>query len=550
MNKVGPNAGAVGDETWDRLKPFLSAEDFELAQATMGDQRWRLNHLYKIVVDEQGGKRPKRQTLNLAWAQKELYDNLWYRNIILKARQVYITTFTQAYGLDLALFKPDTQIGVIAHTVEDAEAIFTTKIKFMYDNLPAFLKKAVPFTKGNVRELHFANGSGIRVATSLRGGTFDLLHISEFAKICVQGRKKAEEVIGGSMNAVPQYGTIIVESTAEGPDGQFADMYAKAVESEKAIKNGDRSRTPENFKPFFFPCYKHPAYRIEDAKVETPKHLVEYFDMFEESQGIKFDTPYRNWYVNKEETQRELMKQEFPNTDQEAFQKRNQGVIFASHIIDAEDEGRVCDLPHLDKPVDVAFDLGRNDTTAMWFYQQAGPWVNHIRTYEHSLVDITHYAGILAEYARQHGYQYGTLYLPHDGKQMHVHSVAGSVDDILRGYGYRTRVVQKPGNKEVPISRARHALKFCRFDKENTADGRKALKAYAYKYDDVHDTYRKLPKHDWSSNYADAFQTFAYDHRFPGAPKERAPEVLSRAKYAKRPLGVSEWSPDTSHIIV
>ena len=47
---------------------------------TIGDQTWRLNHLYKIVVDDKGGEEEaKRQTLKLAWAQKDLYDNLWYR---------------------------------------------------------------------------------------------------------------------------------------------------------------------------------------------------------------------------------------------------------------------------------------------------------------------------------------------------------------------------------------------------------------------------------------------------------------------------------------
>ena len=244
------------------------------------------------------------------------------------------------------------------------------------------------------------------------------------------------------------------------------------------------------------------------------------------------------------------MKQEFPNTDKEAFQKRNEGVIFARYVIDAEEDGRVCDLPVLQKPVDVAFDLGRNDTTAMWFYQVSGPWVNFIRTYEHSMVDITHYAGILAEYARQHGYQYGTLYLPHDGKHLRIDSIAGSTEDILRGYGYKTRVVEKPSTKDTPIERARQAFKFCRFDKEHCDDGLSALKAYSYAYDDVHDTFRKLPKHDWSSNYADAFQTFAYDHHFPGRKKEADPEVLSRAKYVRKGRGNSQWDPDTSHIII
>ena len=551
MTDVCQQPGAPED-MFRRLRAQLSADDYRTVRGTFGDQTWRLNHLYKIVVADEAMAvgDGKRQTLKLAWAQKALYENMWYRNVVLKARQVYMTTFSQAYGLDRALFTPDTQVGVIAHSLDDAEAIFQTKIKFMYDNLPEFLREAMPYQTGNKREIYFANGSRIRVATSLRSGTLDFLHVSEFAKICAQGRNKAEEVIAGSFNTVPAKGIIIVETTAEGPVGEFADMYWNAVELDRAVQRGEEERTPLDFKPFFFPCYKHPAYRLKGVKVTVPKDIQDYFDQFEEEHGVEFEDDYKAWYARKCKTQGDLMKQEFPNSDTEAFLKRNEGAIFAGALHEAETDGRVDKLPHMrGVPVDVAFDLGRNDTTALWFYQTHGGWANMLRTYEHRLVDVMHYVEILAEYKQKYGYHYGTIYLPHDGTHLRIDSLAGSTRDIFQKHGYKVRVVERPNSKNVSIERARRAMSFCRFDKRECEGGLKALRSYSWAYDDVHSTFRKIPKHDWSSNYADAFQTFAFKFRFPteSRPVAGAPDATyTRKTRAQHDL----WNPDQSHVII
>ena len=47
------------------------------------NREWRLNNLY-FIKDAQG----KRVLFRMNWAQKYLFDNLWYLNVILKARQL------------------------------------------------------------------------------------------------------------------------------------------------------------------------------------------------------------------------------------------------------------------------------------------------------------------------------------------------------------------------------------------------------------------------------------------------------------------------------
>src|SRR5258708_7821247 len=81
--------------------------------------------------------------------------------------------------------------GTIAHTLQDARAIFRDKIRFPYDNLPDVLKTALPAQNDNSCELLLANNSSIRVGVSLRSSTLQYLHISEYGKICAKFPHKA-----------------------------------------------------------------------------------------------------------------------------------------------------------------------------------------------------------------------------------------------------------------------------------------------------------------------------------------------------------------------
>ncbi len=192
--------------------------DLALLEAHLGDPHWRLNNLYTII-DKLGEKRIFR----FNWAQAELFRSLWHRNVILKARQLGITTFLCLFFLDKCLFRPHTAAGIIAHTREDAEYIFK-RIKFAYDQLPDILKGARPATVDSARELVFNNASSIRVGTSMRSSTLQYLHISEFGKICAHFPDKAREIVSGSLNTLDSRQYAFIESTAEGREGYFYDL--------------------------------------------------------------------------------------------------------------------------------------------------------------------------------------------------------------------------------------------------------------------------------------------------------------------------------------
>lgn len=193
------------------------------------------------------------------WAQKEILDGLHNLNIILKARQLGITTLFAIFYLDMCLWNTDINAAIIADRQKNSLEIFQDKVKFAYDCLPAAVKAMVPARRDNANELRFENGSVYRVGTSLRGGTVQFLHISEFGKICRESPDKAEEIITGALNTVQVGQFITIESTAEGREGAFASMVRRCQDRElKGLPVGQM-----DYKLFFLPWHRHPEYALE-----------------------------------------------------------------------------------------------------------------------------------------------------------------------------------------------------------------------------------------------------------------------------------------------
>jgi hypothetical protein len=287
----------------------------------MKDQLWRLNNLYWII-DENGN----RVKFNMNAVQKALYWGMWFLNLILKSRQHGITTFICIYFLDTCLFNSNIHAGIIAHNREDAESFFKDKVQYAFNNLPESLRSATEAETESSRELAFPNGSAIRVGTSLRSSTNQLLHISEFGKLCARFPEKAREVVTGALNTVHQGQMIFIESTAEGRTGYFYDYCEKAKELKE--RNADLSYL--DFKFFFFAWFDDPKNQ-SDARPDIPQDKLIYFDELAK-KGIKLNDRQKAWYVLKAEQQGEDMKREHPSTPEEAFEGSARDCFFADVV--------------------------------------------------------------------------------------------------------------------------------------------------------------------------------------------------------------------------
>jgi hypothetical protein len=451
---------------------------------------WRLNHLYKIV-----NKRGEKIVFKLNHAQKELYDNLWYCNIILKARQLGISTFVCMLFLDRCLFNANVSAGIIAHTREDAEAIFK-RIKTAYDNLPSDIKDIRSATVDSARELCFSNGSSLRVGTSMRGSTLQYLHISEFGKICAKYPDKAEEIISGSLNTVAPGQYVFIESTAEGREGRFYDMCKTAQE------NVGKDLSQLEYRFHFFPWYIDPAYRIgSPIQMHTAQH--EYFASLK-SLNISLEVEQKYWYCLTESIQGENMLREYPSTPEEAWQQSTEGCYYAKQMQYARQEGRIGFVPHDKKlPVHTAWDLGYNDQTSIWFFQVYNKEIRLIEYIEGSGESLSHWLSVV----KSKPYIYEKHLAPHD---IMVHEFTSGMTRQATARMMGFNLVPVPKVEIISgIDAVRGLLDRCFFNETKCASGIQALENYKKEWNDKMGTWRASPHHDANSHCADAFRTLA-----------------------------------------
>lgn len=474
--------------------------DSLVATATerFGDWRWRLNNLYWIT-DEQG----ERVLFRLNWAQESLFGEMHYLNVILKARQLGFTTFIQLFMLDACMFNSNIRAGTIAHTREDAEAFFADKVRYPYDNLPEGLKAANPATEDSARKLSFRNNSSIRVGTSLRSGTFQYLHVSEYGKICAKYPEKAKEIKTGAFNTVHPGNVIFVESTAEGQEGDFFDLCER---SQAAARLGDEL-SPMDFRFHFYPWWRHPGYRL-DYNVLLTKDDEKYFADLK-AEGIDLDQAQKNWYAKKLIEQGDDMKREFPSTPKEAFEASISGAYYGKWMAKAEQEGRICDIPHDPSlRVETWWDLGLNDLMAIAWVQRSGPWIHVIDYYENSGEGLEHYARKLAEKQDERDMLYARHIWPHDGNTRLLDEKGRPRTEVMRGLGYEMEIVPR-GSPNEGIAAVRRMLPKTRFDRSRCGVLVKALKNYRREWDEDRAAFRDKPLHNWASHASDMIRAGA-----------------------------------------
>lgn len=465
-----------------------------LAKERLENPLWRINNLY-CIIDKEGKKIPFR----LNWAQEDLYRNMWFCNIILKARQLGISTFIGLLFLDRCLFNSNVSAGIVCHTREDSEAFFR-RVKFAYDNLPEPLKALRRANSDTKNELSFENGSNIRVGMLMRGSTLQYLHISEMGKISAKTPEKAREIVSGSLNALAPGQYVFIESTAEGRDNVFFDMCKRAQD----LKDSGKPLTKLDFKFHFYNWARHPDYCLKSEDVVIPPELHKYFEYVETKTQIKLDQEHRIWYAKKLESQKEDMKREFPSLAEEAFESSVDGNYYSSYLTKARQEGRITKVFHNPSlPVHSSWDLGYADSTAIWLFQLVGQRIHLLEYYENSGEALPHYI----RWLKEKPYTYGKHLVPHDA----AHTEFGSgLTRTATARSLGVNFTQVPNIKLIEgIDAVRNILHRFYFDEEKCAKGIQLLDSFRKEWNDSLGCWRDRPRHDQSSHCADSVRMLA-----------------------------------------
>lgn len=194
------------------------------------------------------------------------------------------------------------------------------------------------------------------------------------------------------------------------------------------------------------------------------------------------------------------------------------GTYYGEHMSAAEREGRIGLFPYIPgERVGTAWDLGRGDSTVIWFFQQPKSGrVRLIDVLEGSGVGIDWYAKKLAEKP----YVYAEHIWPHDGGNEDIRDLENtSLKTTAEGLGLRPiRILERDSSIEQGINATRQMLPLCEFNteplpfagetmeqaRERMNRALDALRQYRRQWDDKLQKFKDAPLHDWTSHTADA----------------------------------------------
>lgn len=183
--------------------------------------------------------------------------------------------------------------------------------------------------------------------------------------------------------------------------------------------------------------------------------------------------------------------------------------VYGEEMRRAKTEARVTHVPHDERlPVDTAWDLGRHDATAIWFFQVLGREVRLVKYVEGTGRSIPEWWRELQILREQKRWTYGEHIAPFDIEVTEIGTGKTRLE-TARGLGLHFRVVPRTVKIGDGIDLARSLLGRCVFDQSECAEGIQALSSYRYEFDEVRKIRSPQPVHDWASHGADAFRTLA-----------------------------------------
>jgi len=231
---------------------------------------------------------------------------------------------------------------------------------------------------------------------------------------------------------------------------------------------------------------------------------------------------------------KELDEEEFAQEMECSFTSPNSGAYFAKQLDEAERGGRVCNVPYDPAlPLYTSWDLGIDDSTAIWFFQitRSGEW-RWLEYFEDSGAGLDHYV----RHLKTKPYIYSKHYLPHDVEVRELTNGGRSRRQFLNGLGVSPIQVVPACNPADRIAVSRTILARSWFNAAGCARGLKSLRNYKREWNEAAGVWRSNPVHDWSSHCADAFGTGCQGARETGdKPKVNIKLALSA------PSGAGAW---------
>lgn len=259
----------------------------------------------------------------------------------------------------------------------------------------------------------------------------------------------------------------------------------------------------------------------------TPFGKNHFYDMFETAKSLP------DWYTqlvtvedSRDENGNRYVSEEVVEAERQAgmseemvqqefycsFTANAQGFYYLKYIEDADKEQRIGNVPYNPNyPVDLWWDIGFSDSTAIWFTQTINREICVIDFYQNNSQGLEHYA----KYLQRLPYIYKSITFPHDIKKSEMGTGRSNLEIAYELFtGLDINVTQKL-DIEDGIAAVRSILPMCVFDRNRCSLGLKALQNYHREWDEYRKEFKNKPVHDWSSHPSDAFRTLAVGLTIP-----------------------------------
>jgi hypothetical protein len=223
---------------------------------------------------------------------------------------------------------------------------------------------------------------------------------------------------------------------------------------------------------------------------------------------------------------REVMSEESYMQEYECdFSAALVGAYYKHEMALARKTNRITRVPYdAHATVWTAWDLGIDDSTAIWYLQEIGRELHAIEYEEFQGMGLDK---IVKHVKSKETYMYEGHILPHDVAVRELSSGRSRLQIMQDKLKLRGIQVAPKMKIEDGIAATRSLLGRMWFDEHNCGLGIEALKSYEREFDSKNGVYKLRPKHNWASHCADALRTFATGIRLEeDKPKwEDMPEV-------------------------
>jgi hypothetical protein len=497
----------------------MTTDEIDLSQ--MSSPLWRIRNIYTIR-DREGKPLKFTPTPEQEEVLRQVYILKRKKIFIPKARQLGMSTLVSIMILDSILFGSGVQISISDFVSGNAKKKLEEKIIYAFQRLPKEWKDGWEIVVNNRQTGEFRvkrkgadkeHESAVYAGDAIRGGTNQMIHLSELGETQIRAPERARETIEGGLPSA-ENAIIIIETTWHGgKQGQLYRIIKDALETPDDMKDINK-----DFFVIFFSWDSEPSYTHNGDPAQILPEIHDYFSKLSAKNGKTYTPGQRLWYQREKAKFGEKIYSIYPSELDEIFLSPVEGAIFAREVDKARTEGRVSSFTHdPTRPVHTLWDIGAAENTIVWYFQIIGGRYRFIdidvvknKKDEISGIDLTFPERV--RHMNGKPYKFGYHYLPHDGRnKTDLRNKTTAQEDLIKlGLNGSVIVVPRITQKWLSIDKTKQIFTLMDFDAGRCAPALDALAMYRRRQDPFDDSkFTNEIEHDWTSHIADSLMQLA-----------------------------------------